>query len=156
MKSPGLILANKLERLRRLSSADRGLLLRIALLVPLIEIWLRLAGFKRVLTPLRKFAVARQATASPAAEVARHSRLMFLFHRQLPFTGNCLARSLALWYLLQRRGVPTEVRFGVRKHEGKISAHAWVEYDGRSLEPAVQECYTPFTAPILAAAHRAS
>lgn len=150
------MLLHNFERFRRLSGSDRSVLLRLALLVPLIELGLRIVGFKLVLNPLRKFAVARQTIASPAAEIARHVRLLSLFHRQLPFTGNCLARSLALWYLLQRRGIVTEVRFGVRKQEGQIAAHAWVEYGGESLEPAAPECYQAFGTPILAAAFRAS
>ena len=156
LKFRGRILRHKFQQFRRLPSADRGLLLRIAFLVPLIEIGLRIAGFKRVLTPLRKFAVAVRPAAIPAAEVERHTRLLLLFHRQLPFTGRCLARALALWYLLQRRGIATEVRLGIRKHKGQFSAHAWVEYGAQSLEPAVRLSYQAFAAPIFAAAIRAS
>ena len=41
-----------------------------------------------------------------------------------------LTRSLVLGWLLQRRGVATELRIGVRLVGGVLDAHAWVEYLG--------------------------
>lgn len=45
--------------------------------------------------------------------------------------GNCLKRSLTLWFLLRRRGINGDLRVGVRRHEGNFQAHAWVEYGDR-------------------------
>jgi hypothetical protein len=42
----------------------------------------------------------------------------------------CIHRSLALVWWLQARGVPTQIRFGVRMDGDNLTAHAWVEYDG--------------------------
>jgi hypothetical protein len=41
--------------------------------------------------------------------------------------------SLALWHLLQKRGIPVRLRIGVRKLSGKFEAHAWVESEGVAL-----------------------
>lgn len=46
--------------------------------------------------------------------------------RLLPWQSRCLVRATALHLMLQRRGVPHAVRFGVRKSDGRIAAHAWV------------------------------
>jgi len=46
--------------------------------------------------------------------------------------ATCLAKSLALAWMLRGRGVPAEVRVGVKTADG-FSAHAWVENEGRAL-----------------------
>jgi hypothetical protein len=46
----------------------------------------------------------------------------------------CLARSMALQHLLERRGVRgSRVRVGVRGGGGELEAHAWVEWGGHVL-----------------------
>ncbi len=61
-----------------------------------------------------------------------------------PYRATCLRQSLALWLLLRRRGIPAELRIGVRKEGGDLQAHAWVEHQGATL---AQEnlSHTPFT-----------
>jgi hypothetical protein len=56
---------------------------------------------------------------------------------------SCLRRAVALRRLLQRRGVPAVVRFGVRGGE-RFEAHAWVEVDGAVLGDSerVRDLYT--------------
>ena len=51
--------------------------------------------------------------------------------RALPGNPNCLIRSLTVWTMLAKRGVPGELRFGARREGGRTEAHAWVEIDGR-------------------------
>ncbi len=144
-------LVHKIRQFQRLPSPDRYLLLRIAFLVPLTEVALHLIGFKRVLSLLKKFAGARRPAINHSAEVRRHTRLVVLFGEQLPFSGRCLARSLVLWYLLQRLGIQTELRFGVQKHAGQLLAHAWIEYNSQPLEPTAGS-FEPFAGLIFAAA----
>jgi Transglutaminase-like superfamily len=48
----------------------------------------------------------------------------------------CLEESLALWWLLGRRGIAAELRIGVRKTGEKFEAHAWVEHECRALNEA--------------------
>lgn len=45
----------------------------------------------------------------------------------------CLQRSLVLWCLLERNGIGSEIRYGARKENGQIQAHAWVEINGVAL-----------------------
>jgi len=40
---------------------------------------------------------------------------------------SCLAKSLTLWWLLGRQGIPSQLRIGTRKEKEKFEAHAWVE-----------------------------
>jgi len=46
---------------------------------------------------------------------------------------SCLAKSLALWWLLGRQGISSHLRIGIRKENEKFEAHAWVERDGIAL-----------------------
>ena len=59
-----------------------------------------------------------------------------------PWRGNCLKQSLVLWWLLARRHIAAEIRFGIPKEQsGDFSAHAWVEVNGINLSDSdtVQE-----------------
>lgn len=49
----------------------------------------------------------------------------------IPGRNECLEQSLALWYLLRRRGVGAELTFGMRQFP--FGAHAWVTYKGEPL-----------------------
>jgi hypothetical protein len=44
-----------------------------------------------------------------------------------------LSRSTSVWWLLRRRGVPAELRIGVRKSHRELKAHAWVECQGMAV-----------------------
>jgi hypothetical protein len=50
--------------------------------------------------------------------------------RYSPLGGTCLSRSLALQWLLARRGISTNLRLGGAIVNGHFGAHAWVEHDG--------------------------
>jgi hypothetical protein len=45
----------------------------------------------------------------------------------------CLPRALTLQKLLSQRGIAAELKIGVRKEAGQLSAHAWLEYQGKPL-----------------------
>ncbi len=66
--------------------------------------------------------------------------------RYAPYKGNCLSRSLALSWLLRRQGIESDLRIGVRNHEGEFQAHAWVECQSQVLNDAsdVASRYRPF------------
>ena len=44
--------------------------------------------------------------------------------------AKCLERSLTAWWLVRRQHVPAQLRIGVRRDEGDLRAHAWVEVSG--------------------------
>jgi len=44
--------------------------------------------------------------------------------------GNCLQQSVVLWWLLQLKNTEAAIRFGARKQNDQLDAHAWVEYRG--------------------------
>ena len=117
---------------------ERLLLVRLVLLLPAIGAALHLLDFKRTRDLLARF--AHSSEAPPAAEDAamadiahRIARLVGIAANHGPYRATCLRQSLALWWLLRRRGIPAELRIGVRKDGGELQAHAWVEHQGQAL-----------------------
>lgn len=91
---------------------------------------------------------AASAAARPES-VALIARMELAVARHLPFRTNCLEQSLVLQWLLKRRGIPAEMRIGVRKEANRFEAHAWVEFQGAVLNDAVNEHhhFVPFERP---------
>jgi hypothetical protein len=48
-----------------------------------------------------------------------------------PWRKTCLTRSVVLYHLLRRSGVPVELCIGVRRDDQEFAAHAWLEREGR-------------------------
>jgi hypothetical protein len=110
----------------------------------IMDIGLRLVPFSRLSAFARRGKPRR--AAAPAAEEApqdsqwqtiRRTRQMVDRARRyhlIPMT--CLRRSLAMQKLLARQGIPVDLRIGVRKDGGKLSAHAWLEFLGKPVGEA--------------------
>jgi hypothetical protein len=118
---------------------ERRLLASILLLLPTIGAALRLIGFNRSRALLERCAppIPRTgATGGPpgARDTAqRIARLVAIAASRGAYRATCLRQSLALWWLLKRRGINTQLRIGVRKEGGALQAHAWVEHAGAPL-----------------------
>ena len=115
--------------------------------MPLITLLLRLRGFRAARRILHGWLGSRAAFAQEAgALAATASRMVSAAARHSPFPSTCLERSLALWWLLARRGVASQLRIGVRKSGQRFEAHAWVEREGVAVgEPqGLHLHYAPF------------
>ena len=124
----------KLERWRALAGGERRLLVELALFLPAIGTALRLFGVRRTCRLLggsRQFAEGGIAVDEMAQATAKRlGRLVNIASRHGPYNATCLRHSLALWWLLRRRGLPAELHIGVGKEEALVRAHAWVELGG--------------------------
>jgi len=126
------------ERLRRFSALEspaRVLFLRAAALLPLVSLSLRLRGFRKTQAFLQKF---RSLPGNPADTSASSSadltvRMVRAAVRNSLGHPTCLDESMTLWWLLERQGIGSELRVGVRKDGEKFEAHAWVEREGLAL-----------------------
>ena len=79
------------------------------------------------------WATRRERPGPPSNEdaiVRDLARAVNRTERHSPIPGTCLSRSLALQWLLARRGITTVLRLGGRIADGLLEAHAWVEHDG--------------------------
>jgi Transglutaminase-like superfamily len=109
---------------------------RATLLIPLIRMSLRLRGFRATQKSLRmRIGLDVSALSESAAEAKTKQvcRVVLAAARHSPMRVSCLERSLALWWLLARRGIATRLRIGARKSGEKFEAHAWVERNGEAI-----------------------
>lgn len=134
-----------------LSPRRRRLFLQAWALLPLVWVALRVRGFQRVHAAIDRVSPGSSRPATDPTTDAVEA--IHLAARYAPIPVNCLLRSLVLVLLLRRRGVKAELRFGVRRQNGRFEAHAWVERAGDVLndDPDVARHYRPFREPIPAA-----
>jgi hypothetical protein len=123
------------DRLRALTPGDWRMLITASLLLPVIDIGLRIWGFRRVYAAMGRLSPgpAGSAHSLSDADIDRLVRMVNVAANRGVVRVTCLRRSLAVWWLLRRRGVASEIRIGVRREQGLFMAHAWVERDGLVL-----------------------
>ena len=141
--------ADKFAKWSRLSGQEHRILLLALLLLPMIALGLRLSGLRRIRTLLadRKALAQSEAEVEHAlAKATSVARLVAAAARHGPYKAKCLPVALTLAWLLQRRGMSTNLRLGVRKAAARLEAHAWIEYRGVPLidTAEVLERFTAF------------
>ena len=122
------------QRYRALARESQRIFWRAVILLPMVRASLRLRGYNQTFATLQKRLTSTAAQQSESREVVQKTSRMVraaLRHSLIKYT--CLEESLTLWYLLQKQGVSTQLRIGVRKTGGKFEAHAWVEYESVAL-----------------------
>jgi hypothetical protein len=148
---------NRWKGFWRLAPRERLVVVRAAIMLSLTAAGLRVLGFPRWRRVLEKFvANVPPATAGAASRLAlarEVTRLAEKAERRGPLRPNCLERSLVLWWLLRRRGLPAELRIGARKEDSRFEAHAWVELEGQVLNDSetVHKHFSRFDGPIASA-----
>lgn len=125
---------NNWNKFLRLARHERWLFGQALLLLPLTVVALRLIGFGRWQSVIARFTPRRQSVVEDASILMDRARqaahMVRAVARRLPFDSTCLPRSLTVWWLLRRQGIDSDLRIGVRKENGVLKAHAWVEYRG--------------------------
>ena len=148
----------KLRKFMRLNPGERWTFVQAMILLPLTALVLRLAGLRRCQRLFSRFIPHNSARKTERSEVAltrafRISHLVGQAVRHGIYPANCLQRSLALWWLLRRRGIQSELQFGTKKESGRFEAHAWIEIAGVVLNDNndVRRIYSAFDRPIVLA-----
>lgn len=131
-------LLRKLRTFRSLPVSEQRCYLSALLLLPLVDLGLRLFSWQRCQRWTEDW--ARRDQPKDGASAALHPRriawLVEQAARHCPWPATCLRRSLLLWAFLLRSGVASELRLGFRKPGGVFEAHAWVEWNGSPLNDA--------------------
>jgi hypothetical protein len=105
----------------------------LGMVVPLAltSLALRTWPLRTVQSGLRR--VPHRAHRSPGELTPRRmAEFVHMASASLPVGGNCLHRSVLLWWLLERRGEEPRLCLGARRgpESGTPDFHAWVELDG--------------------------
>lgn len=113
-------------------------------MLPVLSLFLRFRGFLKTRAFLQNLlSLTSRVAGSSGPELT--VRMVRAAVRHSWTHPTCLQESLALWWLLGRQGIASELRVGVRKQGRKFEAHAWVERDGVALnEP--QALHTHYAA----------
>jgi len=145
---------NTWNRFWQLSGFERGVALEASVVMTASWAGLRLAGFRRwksALDGLARPGTPAQASEQDQLDAAREiARVQHSVAGHLFFLPNCLEESLTLLWLLQTRGIASELRLGARKEAGRFEAHAWVERNGEVLSEAGDNHlhFVPFDGPL--------
>jgi hypothetical protein len=142
--------SNKIGRFLSLPIGEQLLILRYSIALPVIEVSLKLLGFKtisRILLSWPKVVIASSNSAD--AEVERQARILSIVKHNHPLPGKCLSQSLALWWSLRRFRIESDLRIGFCKENSQFLSHAWVEYKGKPLVNAegVRDRFVVFDQP---------
>jgi len=126
------------ERFRRFSALERPVqrvFLHALVLLPMIAMSLRWRGFRATQASLKLLLSnhLKSGTAAVNTNVLATARMVEAADRHGLVHPSCLTKSLTLWWLLARQGVPSQLRIGIRKDVAKFEAHSWVECDGTAL-----------------------
>jgi len=124
-----------MKRLRKflsLTPSDRVLLINALLLLGAIRWGLKLLPFQTLRRLLARMAQPiRTLQQAEKASVDKVAWAVMVASHYIP-GARCLAQALATQVLLERRSYPTQLRIGfTRGKGGQMSAHAWVESEGR-------------------------
>lgn len=107
-----------------------------AVMLSVIDVSLRLAGYQRTRALLGRFAApkavsARRDAVEVAGMTARIGLIVGIAGRHGIWATSCLRQALLCWLLLSRRAIPSEIRVGVELDRNSgFGAHAWVESAG--------------------------
>jgi hypothetical protein len=125
-----------MRRLRNflgLSRAERRLTVKVAVLLGMVGLALRLLPFRTILNLLdRTPRPTPLPQAVPPIVAEPITRAVVRAARYVLGSRPCLAQALTTQLLLRREGWPARVHVGVaRGDRGEVQAHAWVESEGK-------------------------
>lgn len=120
------------QQWRELNGRQQRMLLAALLLSGAISILLRLFLYRDVYQRLEVLFPLREMVGQPEAgtRAAETAAIVELAARRRVANATCLRRSLVLWLMLRRQGIESDLRLGVRKQDGELAGHAWVEIEG--------------------------
>ncbi len=129
------------HKIRKLSAKDWGILLEAYFTLIAAECARRLVPARWLLRAAKGRLSSREAgpQAWTLEQLRRIAWLVEAAANRQPVTTRCLTRSIALSWMLARRGVRPALQIGVKNDSGKLQAHAWVEWQGHALQEPVNQ-----------------
>jgi len=136
---------SKIAALADLPREERRILRRAWFSLLLVEVGLRYSSLPNVQRLLERWLRLIPKSMIEAIQPFNLERLVDIAARHHICPTACLQRSLVLQGLLQRQGLSTDLRIGVRRQANHLRAHAWLESAGRPLfeSPNVNADFPP-------------
>ena len=115
---------------------------RAVALLPAISLSLKVRGFRATQNSLLGYhkqfqSGSREVVADRLPSESEYcqltARAVNAAARNVWRRATCLEKSLAIWSLLRRRGIASQLRIGARNMGDKFEAHAWVEHEGVAI-----------------------
>ena len=146
-------IAWRLARVQALPAGDRWRLVLAGVGLPVNALGVRLFGLRRWMGFVERAGRWPSGPRTPAGDLTQAlatGRVVAIASRHSLYPGNCLSRSLTLWWLLLVQGIRSDLRIGVTRQPGQFAAHAWIEYQGTVLNDRqdVGRRYSTFDRPI--------
>jgi transglutaminase superfamily protein len=123
-------------------------LLRAFVALAVVSVELRFRGVRRLASETSGSRdIARAIGPEQVSRAREYFRWVEVASRRHILRTRCLHRSLVLHRWLLHDGVPSQLRIGVRKDDGTLRAHAWVEIDGEVVGESAAHVakFTPLT-----------
>jgi hypothetical protein len=121
------------------------------LVLPVVKLMLWTRGYSKTSNWLASHvAPTPEPPAGPDAQipatVAAISAGVTAIAGMHPLRTACLARSLSIWWMCRRAGFGVTLVMGVAEPvDGRLAAHAWIEYDGAPVNDT-QDVHTRYHA----------
>jgi hypothetical protein len=114
-------------------ASEWALLVRVALLLVAIRRWLPRIPLSALLERL----ATRRSSADPrSVELGARYADALLARMPIGRRGDCLPRSLVIYHLALRAGLPVQLHVGMRRSGAGLAGHAWCTSDGVILAGA--------------------
>ncbi|MGE0877297.1 MAG: lasso peptide biosynthesis B2 protein [Acidimicrobiia bacterium] len=146
-------LATDSAAFRAYPKREQRIVITALLLLPLLQVSIRLTGVGRSSRALDRLPRARRTI--PPNECDNFSAFVGqavngAARRWHLASTSCLPRAVLCWWLLRRQGIESEVHIGIPDRATGFVAHAWVERNGRVLTDLadVRERHDAFSHPI--------
>jgi hypothetical protein len=142
-------MTGRLRTLLSFSARDWLLFIQAWSLLLIVDIALRTLPFRKVQHWIASAHPMKGANEDQAlTAIQRSSLFLDRAARYHLYPMTCLRRALGLHWLLSKQGIHADLHFGVRREQGKLQAHAWLEYKGQPIDArdALPQQYMPLRA----------
>lgn len=120
-----------LRRVPRLSSRELAQFAEAACALTVAWVAIKILPFRRLMrtthfgsAPVERLAAERSAVALEVRRAVKRAA------RRLPWTIVCFPEAMAAHWMLRRRGALSQLHYGLRSSDEKLSAHVWVTLGG--------------------------
>ncbi len=104
------------------------------ILIPTVSLGLKVIGFRRVYRMLDRWSpIADDSSPENLDQAHKIADLVGKAAWRGIYPVTCLPRSMSLWAVLRRHAIRANLCIGVRRSEGGIQGHAWVEVNQMPL-----------------------